>query len=435
MRDLLRNLIGAAPAATLAETAARLDAARRQGELDRQALEAARAEAATLRAALAAAEAKALEPPPAPPAPAGAETFRLLAAASHDLRQPFQAMRLFLHLLQGRLSAPKDLELAQRLEEALDAGAGQVNALLDLATLEAGTAKASVGSVPLGPLLARLAAELAPQAAANGVTLRLVPTAAAVRSDPVLLEKMLRPLLENAIRFGAGGRVLAGARRRGDQLEVQVLDRGPGIPADRQEAVFQPFVRGDDRGKDRKGGLGLGLAIVRRTGDLLGHATGVRSVLGRGSCFHVRLALDGAGTAPTQPAPAPATGDGRLLVALAEDDRLQLAALESMVEGWGCDVALGGGTAELLANLGDRAPGLVVTDYRLSKGMTGPELVAALRGRYGAALPALMLTGDTHPDTLALAKAAGITVVHKPVHPARLRRAIEQATGRTLAEG
>ncbi|QJE73781.1 HAMP domain-containing histidine kinase [Aerophototrophica crusticola] len=311
MRNLLRNLIGAAPAETLAETEAALEAARRQGDADRQALQAARAEAASLRAALAAAEAKArdLPPPPATPDPAGQQTFRLLAAASHDLRQPFQAMRLFLHLLEGRLSAPKDLELAQRLEEALEAGAGQVNALLDLATLEAGTAKVSLGAVPLGPLLSRLVEEFTPQAAAKGITLRLVATRAAVRSDPVLLEKMLRPLLDNAIRFGTGDKVLVGARRRGAVVEAQVLDQGPGIPAERQDAVFQPFIRGDDRGKDRKGGLGLGLAIVRRTGDLLGHATGVRTVPGRGACFFVGLALDGvvpaAGPEPAAPSPRP----------------------------------------------------------------------------------------------------------------------------------
>lgn len=433
MRDLLRKLIGAAPAGTLAETQAALDAARRQATADRQALEAARAEAAGLRAALAAAEAARQAPSPTPPpAPEG---FRLLARASHDLRQPFQAMRLFLHLLQGRLSEAKDLELAQRLEDALEAGAAQVNAVLDLSTLEAGTAKASVTDVPLGPLLSRLAGEYAAAASAKGLALRLVPTTAVVRSDPVLLEKMLRPLLENAIRFGAGGKVLLGTRRRGGALEVQVLDRGPGIPPDRQEEVFRPFVRGDDRGKDRKGGLGLGLAIVRQTGDLLGHATGLRSAPGRGSCFFVRLAPGGdAAPAAAPAAEAARAGGPPLLVALAEDDRLQLAALESMVEAWGCAAALGGTLAELLADLGDRKPDLVVTDFRLSKGLTGPDLVAALRGRYDPGLPALMLTGDTHPDTLALAKAAGIAVVHKPVHPARLRKAIEQATGRALPE-
>ncbi|ACJ00823.1 ATP-binding protein [Rhodospirillum centenum] len=361
---------------------------------------------------------------------------RFLAAASHDLRQPFQAMRLFLHLLESRLEDATQIDLAHKLGESLDSGETLLNALLELSALEAATVTPSLATVPVAPMLRRLAQEFAPQAAVKGLRLRVVPASVDIRSDPVLLDRMLRNLLSNAVRNTAGGGLLLGARRQDGHLRLEVWDTGSGIPAEKQQAIFEEFVQLDDGPRDRRQGLGLGLAIVQRTAQLLGHRVGVRSVPGKGSCFSV--------TVPVAAAVAPAAGGGGdgeaqdgsrgIVVAVAEDDRLQLAALEAMLTDWGLRPVAAPDAPGLLAALErlGRAPELVISDYRLPGGGLGTDLIAQVRTRFGAAVPGMLLTGDTHPDLLEQAGRLGIAIEHKPIHPNRLRRTIEAAIGTDL---
>lgn len=199
------------------------------------------------------------------------DPVQLLAAVAHDLRQPVQAMRLFLHLLQGRLTDPKQMELADRLEEAMEIGAAQMDAVLTLANLAAGRARVRRERVPLGPLMAHAAAELAPRAQAAGMDLRALPSTLSVDSDPVLLDRLLRTLIDNAITHAVPGRRIRIGVRRNAGTALLIADDGPGIPADRHGLVLSPGGRLEDRPGPARRGLGLGLTLCQQIAETLGH--------------------------------------------------------------------------------------------------------------------------------------------------------------------
>jgi signal transduction histidine kinase len=216
---------------------------------------------------------------------------RFLAAASHDLRQPLQAAGMFAEVLAGQLEgdAPR-MKVVDRLRQSIEATNSLLATLLDVSALEAGKIKPNITAFRLMPLLAGLVDQLEPEASAKGLAIGAVPTSLVVQSDSVLLERMLRNLLVNAIRYTTAGRVMIGCRRRGEEAVIQVWDSGIGISADKLDSVFEDFVRLDnpaERGGSR--GLGLGLGVVRRMAALLGHRLGLRSWPGKGSCFEVTL--------------------------------------------------------------------------------------------------------------------------------------------------
>jgi PAS domain S-box-containing protein len=235
---------------------------------------------------------------------------KFLAAASHDLRQPVQSLVLFMSLLKERLDGSTGeppaavLDSMQQalggrarqtgavkalgsMEQALDGLRMLLDSLLDVSRLDAGLVVAHPAVVPLGPLLERLAAEYRPRVAAKGLRLRMVGTDAAVRTDPALLERILRNLLENSLRYTERGGILVGCRRHGDRLRLEVVDTGVGIAPEKIDEIFEEFYQGHNPERDRTKGLGLGLAVVRRLGRLLGHEIEVRSAPGRGSAFAI----------------------------------------------------------------------------------------------------------------------------------------------------
>ncbi len=202
--------------------------------------------------------------------PTPIDPIRLLAAVGHDLRQPFQAMRLFLNLLQMKLADPKEVELAGRLEEALEIGAAQMDQVLTLASLASGSAKLRREQVPLSPLLARVTGELAEGAAQAGRPIRLVQSGLVVETDPVMLDRLLRALIENAITHGAPGRRILVGVRRADGPALLVADDGEGVPADQRALVLEPGGRLERPGTARRG-LGLGLTLCQHIAHQLGH--------------------------------------------------------------------------------------------------------------------------------------------------------------------
>ncbi|MBB6253946.1 ATP-binding protein [Nitrospirillum iridis] len=389
---------------------------------------------------------------------------RFLAAASHDLRQPFQAMRLFLHLLETRLTDDAQRDLAAKLTESLDATEDLLNALVQISALEAATVTPTPTRFPLSTVLERLAGEFRPLAAANGVDLRCVPTTAQVNSDPVLIDRVVRNLIVNAVRHTDKGGILIGCRRRGDTVQLQVWDTGCGIPADQLPFIFDEFYRGDaatgasvaqhkggQTKREASHGLGLGLAIVKKTATLLGLTVSVVSTPNRGSGFTLTLPLAEPAriaaprslqgpvlvTAGTRPAASPRAateepaedGPDSVLVALLEDDPLQLAALEAMVEDWGC-VPLAAHTPEVLfegLEKSGAAPRLVISDNRLPGNRRGMDIIAEIRARYGADVGGMLVTGDTDPQLMEQATAVGVVVVHKPIAPPRLQRLVLDA--------
>lgn len=218
---------------------------------------------------------------------------RFLSAASHALRQPFQAMHLFHHLLAGRLTDTTSQDLAGQLSQAITGGETLLRALLDVSSLEAGLVAAKPQPFPVDELLAKMLEEFGGEAEAKGLRFNVHPLDAEVASDPVLMERLLRPLLANALRYTSTGGVLLAARRHGGGLRIEVWDTGIGIDPSQHAAIFEDFHQLGNPGRDRKQGLGLGLGIVRRLSRLLDHPVTVRSRPGKGSVFAVDLPLAG----------------------------------------------------------------------------------------------------------------------------------------------
>ncbi|WP_342067733.1 hybrid sensor histidine kinase/response regulator [Achromobacter kerstersii] len=364
------------------------------------------------------------------------EKSRFLAAASHDLRQPVHAVNLFLGLLTSEPLSRHGRYLVDNIASAISAMGHLFDALLNLSRLDAGVIEARREAFPLIPLLDQLRAEYAPQAREKGMSLRVRGSAAYVWSDPVLLERVLRNLISNAITHASGSRVLVGCRRVAGQLRLEVWDNGKGIPNAERERVFWEFHQLGNPERDRSKGLGLGLAIVRRTARLLGHALAMRSEDGRGTVFTVTVPLanaDQAGVpdAAALPAHPHVKGDGASLhghlALLVDDDAQNLAGLTMLFESWGCRVIAatsGNALFDSVLPLAER-PALIVSDYRLRDHETGIHVIERLREEYNdPELPALLVSGDTDPARLAEAAARGIPLLHKPVSVPALRERV-----------
>ncbi|MCX7891381.1 MAG: ATP-binding protein [Burkholderiales bacterium] len=359
---------------------------------------------------------------------------RFLAAASHDLRQPLHAIGLFGAALDLRAKAPDLRGLVAKLNASIAALDDLVNELLDVSKLDAGADRPEPRDVPVQALLDRLALDFGPLAAEKGIRLRVRPSRETAHTDPALLERLLRNLVSNAVRYTERGGVLVACRRRGDALALEVWDTGVGIaPADR-ERIFEEFYQVGNAERDRSKGSGLGLAIVRRIAALLGARVALRSTPGRGSVFSVRVARGGPGAlravAARGVAPERAA---RRIVAVVEDDRVVREAMTTLLAERGHRVIAGASLEEVrraLAAAGAR-PELVIADMRLPGGATGVEAVRALRGAFGPELPALIVTGETARDLVAEAVASGIPLLRKPVSPGRLIEEVDRLAARS----
>ncbi|WP_042442453.1 ATP-binding protein [Azospirillum sp. B510] len=374
---------------------------------------------------------------------------KFLSAASHDLRQPFQAMHLFHHLLSSRLTDPAAIELANRLEQSIIGGETLLRALLEVSALEAGLVTAKPRVFPVDDLLARMLEEFGPEAEAKGLRFNVHPLDAEVASDPALMERLLRPILANALRYTQSGGVLLAARRRGATLRIEVWDTGIGIDPAHHAVIFEDFHQLGNPGRDRKQGLGLGLAIVRRLAQVLGHPVTVRSRPGRGSVFAVEVPLTGAdgdraggdssdsepepGAGPSSAGPSsagsPSGGAAAGTVLVIEDDAMQLEGIGLLLRGWGYEVIPARGIDEACAGLDGAAtpPDLVLSDLRLSGPESGIDAIQAVRARCGRRVPGVIVTGDTDPDRLRSVDRSGFPLLHKPCDPAVLRRLLSRS--------
>jgi len=350
-----------------------------------------------------------------------------LAAASHDLRQPLQSALLFASALAPHVTSERGASMVSSLEKSLNALRSLLDRLLDISKLDAGEVTPRVGPLPASRLFDELNDAYAPRAAARGLGWRVSAVPATLRSDPELLGRILRNLIENALRYTEQGSVALEARVEGAYLVVDVNDTGPGIAPEHQEAIFREFHRlqRPDSGGER--GLGLGLAIVRRLATLLGHPLTLRSRVGQGSVFTVRVPLNEV-PAPADAAPAdrdePDGGGSTVLVI--EDDALVRAALVAMIRQWGYDPheAASWPEAKAWLDAAARPPEVVVTDYHLPDGATGIGVLKALAARPGPVPRGILLTGETAASLLREAQALGCTVLHKPIMPAALHRAL-----------
>ncbi|CAO3382542.1 PAS domain S-box protein [Azospirillum argentinense] len=349
---------------------------------------------------------------------------QFLAAASHDLRQPVQSLYFFAQVLGDKLHGHPGHELVASMGHSLDA----LKLLLD-GLLDAGAVEPSVTECAVGPLLDRLAAEYGPQADGQGLRLRVVPTSLWARTDPMLLERILRNLIENALRYTERGGVVVGCRRRNGALRIEVADSGIGVPEELQQAVFEEFFQIGNQERDRAKGLGLGLAIVKRLAGLLGHTVALRSRPGRGSVFSVELPAVRARAILRRSGPDRANDDGQGLVVVIDDEAIVLLSLRTLLEQWGYEVVAAVSAEEavdVLHGLG-RLPDLIIADYRLREGRTGVEAIRDIHGVCGVRIPAVVLTGDTAPERITEIRGAGFRLVHKPITPHILRELLKPA--------
>lgn len=366
---------------------------------------------------------------------ANAAKSRFLAAASHDLRQPLQTMALLQGILAKTVTDARARQLVARLDETLAAMSGMLNVLLDINQIESGTIRADRVIFPVNEMLERLRAEFAYHAEAQGTTFRTIPCHLSVQSDPRLLEQMVRNLLSNALKFTRRGKVLLGCRRRADVLSIEVWDNGIGIPKEEQKAIFEEYHQVGNVARERTHGLGLGLAIVQRLGNLLGHRVRVRSDHGKGSCFAIEIALapDEPGTGETIVRPdagktsGPAAArSGQILIV--EDDPEIREFLSMLLESEGHRVATaadGPAALELVAR-GTIRPELVIADFNLPNDLNGLQIAARLRDNGNRELPVIVLTGDISTGTLRAIADANCVRLDKPVRATELAETIQQ---------
>ncbi|HRP97448.1 MAG TPA: hybrid sensor histidine kinase/response regulator [Rhodocyclaceae bacterium] len=349
---------------------------------------------------------------------------RFLAAASHDLRQPMHALGLFISELSLRdLDAPS-ARLLEQISASARAMEDLLDSLLDISRLDAGVLEPAHRPFALQPVLERVVAAQRTATQTHGVSLALRPTAAWALSDQVLFERIVANLVSNAVRYSPGGRVLVACRRRAARIRLEVRDSGIGIPQAAQSVIFQEFVQLANPERARGKGLGLGLAIVRRLTDLLGHPLSLRSAPGRGSVFAIEVPASTPAAAHDALEQSRLPGDlAGLRVAVLDDDPLALAAMKGLLRSWGCDVSAALELQTLLRLLAGhpRPPQIMISDFSLSGSETGIGSIRAVREAYGKDLPAALITGNTGADALGLAQRAGVPVLHKPVRPARLR--------------
>ena len=366
---------------------------------------------------------------------ANIQKSRFLAAASHDLRQPLQTMTLLQGLLARKVRDESERKLVGLLEQTLGAMAGMLNTLLDINQIDAGTVQPDIVSFPIGKKLTELRDEFSYHAQAKNLSLHVLPCSLFVLSDHRLLEQMVRNLLSNAIKYTLRGKILLGCRRHGDMLRIEVWDTGIGIPDSEFQAIFEEYHQLDNGARERARGLGLGLSIVRRLGNLLGHHVQVRSHSGKGTVFSIDVPIAAPESAEvsearsgTAEAKKRAVGHrtGMILVVDDDPDVRDVVELVLKDEGHAIAVAADGASALELIMRRKIRPDLILTDFNLPNGMDGVQFARRVQQVQGRVIPVIILTGDISTVALREISAEHCVQLNKPVKLAELTATIQR---------
>ncbi|RFZ86982.1 response regulator [Shinella sp. WSJ-2] len=360
---------------------------------------------------------------------ANAAKSRFLATASHDLRQPLQSLVLLQGLLEKSVDGEKPQKLVRSFRDTLGSMSEMLNALLDINQIEAGTVYPRIVTCKVNDVLQRLNDEFGYSTMEKGISLRFVPSSQLVRTDPRLLEQMIRNLLANALKYTREGKILLGCRRHKDALTIEVWDSGIGIAAHELQAIFDEYHQAANDGAEAELGLGLGLSIVKRLSALLGHRIQVRSIPGKGSVFSIHVAL---GKEDPQQERTPVEKNleappVRGTVLVVEDDQkirnlIEIALRDEQHLVYAAD----NGTAAInLVSGGGVIPTLILADYNLPNDTNGINVTRELRAILGRNIPAIILTGDITAETLRILSAEDCLHMPKPVSLADILRAIQ----------
>ena len=363
---------------------------------------------------------------------------RFLAAASHDLRQPIQAVNLFLDALNRTKRSEDQKEISGYLSMAVRSLGDLLSGLLDISKLDAGIVEPRPESTDVENVLRRIDAEFAPMVPEKNLYLRLFPRrkGLALQTDPDLLLRILRNLVGNAIKYTEHGGILVGARRRGDRGVIQVWDTGIGVAPEHMGQIFEEYFQIGNPERDKTKGLGLGLAIVRRLARLIDAEVNCRSRLGRGTVFEISLPL-AHGPLSVDKSPFPQTSEGpddssgftgwRIVVI--EDDVLVAKAIEKSLGALGMAVTAFKDGEDALASLEIADADFYISDFRLPGRLDGVQLLNAIQQRSAMPISAVLLTGDTSPDQIDLSASSNWNVLFKPVDLSKLLEMMTETTG------
>lgn len=361
---------------------------------------------------------------------ANEEKTRFVASAAHDLRQPLHALGMFCATLEQRLLNTPEKPLVRNMMNAIESLETSFGAMLDISRLDAGVVKTAPQTFPIRDVFRRLYQHFGGDAEARGLALRFRATRRLVHTDPLLLERVLGNLVQNALRYTRQGGVLVAARRNARGVALEVWDTGLGIPPDKQQMIFREFYQIDNPERDRGRGLGMGLAIVQRICQLLELPLELQSTAGRGSVFRVIVPLGnehGIVTSPAEADTLPPRKTGTITVLLIDDDRAIREATRELLRPLQVDVIVAAGIDEAVAQARSASAriDMILSDWRLRGQENGVEAVRAVRSVTGDATPAVLITGDTSTELLQLAHENGLVVLHKPLQPRQLVRLIK----------
>ncbi len=360
---------------------------------------------------------------------------KFLAAASHDILQPLNAARLYTTSLVERKRRGEDGRLIRNVDASLEAVEEILGTLLDISRLDAGAMKPELSVFPVADLLMQLKLEFEPIAKDRGLDLRVHTSSLSVKSDRRLLRRVLQNLISNAIKYTDQGRVVLGCRRRsGNRLEVQICDTGPGIPKNKQREIFKEFQRLNTNSVGTHG-LGLGLSIVERIGQVLDHDVRLESRNRLGSVFSVVLPVAEPRAERRASSPRSVAGQIAGCTALCLDNEPAiLEGMETLLTGWGCHVLKATGSDEAVAQVraSSRPPEIILADYHLDD-ETGLDAVRAVRRELGLDVPAVVITADRSREVQETVLAEGLQLLRKPLRPASLRAVMAQSRIRQAA--
>jgi len=350
---------------------------------------------------------------------------KYLAAASHDLLQPLNAARLLISTLRERQLPQNELHLVERAHQALEGAEDLLTDLLDISKLDQAAIKPDIDIYSLDEVLLPLVSEFQSVAAAAGLQLKHYIPRVAIKTDFRLLTRILRNFLSNACRYTDQGAVLVGARMRAGALRIEVWDTGRGIPEEELQAIFLEFNQLGIGRSAKRSGVGLGLAIVDRIASMLGYRVLVRSMPGRGSVFSIDVPLAEAMPRERVAAAAivPQLGDplpGRRLLVIDNEESI-LLSMAALLEQWGGTVLTATDEQSAMTALDGVAPDAILADYHLDHGLTGWDVVLAVRGRFNQALPVVMITADRSDQCRQQLQGCGVPVLNKPVKPGKMR--------------
>ena len=348
-----------------------------------------------------------------------------LASASHDLRQPLNAMQMYIAALKTKVNDEEALKIIEDINSVSASTARLLNALLDVSELEVGAIKPRYEEFPINNIFTSIFQSFSPLAKDKSLQFRIVPSSIFVKSDPDLLERILGNFMSNAIRYTESGSVMIGCRRRGNMVSIEVWDSGCGISENQMSSIFEDFYQIENKERDRSKGLGLGLALAKRLSISLNHKIESKSRLGSGSCFSVLVEISKVSKSEDKLENLTNVMSlSGVKVLLVEDDIDVLKSTKQLLESWGCFVSAGRDQDEIIDIIGSDgylSPDIIVADNRLPGDASGIDVVKLVQKDLESLIPSVIVTGDVERSHVQSITDQGFPVLLKPIQPAKFR--------------